>query len=258
LISRQFESARHLQNTLATWTVTNAAQAQDKQRAIEQMAQCETHGRKFVTWYVDLLNDEIKVEGKEHNVRPLAEFQEMLAATAGCILKHVILPEWQTETQSLIRCQDTSDKTKDSNTAASCLPPHVRAAEEFVVLPYLGFIQNILGRIRTIALSIVALFVAATLSVSCYPFDPLPVIGAVFLILFALVGASMVFAYSEMSKDATLSHIANTNPGELGLEFWVKIAAFGIGPLIGLLTTLFPSMTDFIVSFLQPGAQAFK
>jgi len=42
------------------------------------------------------------------------------------------------------------------------------------------------------------------------------------------------------------------------MEFWVKMAAFGIGPLIGLLTTLFPSMTDFVVSFLQPGAQAFK
>jgi hypothetical protein len=84
------------------------------------------------------------------------------------------------------------------------------------------------------------------------------VIGAAFLILFALVGVTMIFVYSEMSKDSTLSHIANTNPGELGMEFWVKMATLGIGPLIGLLTTLFPSMTDFVVSFLQPGAQAFK
>jgi hypothetical protein len=100
--------------------------------------------------------------------------------------------------------------------------------------------------------------VAATLAVSCYPFDPLPVIGAIFLILFLMVGATMVFVYAEMSRDATLSHITNTNPGELGLEFWMKIFTFGLGPLIGLLTTLFPSMTDFVVSFLQPGAQAFK
>ena len=222
------------------------------------MEQCEKQGRKFVTWYVDLLNDEVKDTDKEYNIRPLTEFQEMLAATAGCILKHVILPSWQTETESLIRCPDPNNKSKDSETEAVCLPAHVRAAEEFVVLPYLGFIQNILGRVRTIAFSIVSLFVAATLGVSCYPFDPLPVIGAVFLILFALVGATMIFVYSEMSRDSTLSHIANTNPGELGMEFWVKMATFGIGPLIGLLTTLFPSMTDFVVSFLQPGAQAFK
>jgi len=102
------------------------------------------------------------------------------------------------------------------------------------------------------------LFVVVTLSVSSYPFDPLPVIGAVFLVLFALVGVVVIVAYAEMSRDATLSRIADTNPGELGWEFWGKMAALGAGPLLGLLTTLFPSMTEFIVSFLQPGAQAIK
>ena len=257
LISRQFESARNLQNSLAAWTVRNPVEAQCKQIAVAQMTQCEMQGRKFATWYVDLLDDEIHDKGKEHNVKPLAEFQQMLAATAGCIMKNVILPEWQTETQSLISCRTPSPGNSGS-AADSGMPPHICAAEEFFVLPYLGFIQNTLGRVRTIAFSIASLFVAATIGVSCYPFDPLPVIGAVFLILFALVGATIIFTYGEMCRDATLSHIANTTPGELGMEFWVKMAAFGIGPLIGLLTTLFPSMTDFVVSFLQPGAQAFK
>jgi hypothetical protein len=256
LISRQFESARQLQNLLTSWTVTTAAQAQDKQIALDQLAQCDKQGRQFVTWYIDLLNDDVKDPDKEHNVKPLAEFQKMLAATAGCILKHIVLPEWQTETHSMIGAP-LPDKVPDAS-AGPDRPPHVRAAEEFFVLPYLGFIQNILGRVRTIAFSVVTLFVATTLGVSCYPFDPLPVIGAVFLILFALVGSSMIFVYAEMCRDATLSHIANTNPGELGIDFFVKMVTFGIGPLIGLLTTLFPSMTDFIVSFLQPGAQAFK
>jgi hypothetical protein len=61
-----------------------------------------------------------------------------------------------------------------------------------------------------------------------------------------------------MSRDATLSHITNTLPGRLGMDFWVRLAAFGIGPLIGLLTTLFPSITDFVFSWLEPGAQALK
>ena len=61
-----------------------------------------------------------------------------------------------------------------------------------------------------------------------------------------------------MHRDATLSHITNKTPGELGLESWTKLFAFGVGPLIGLLTTLFPSITDFVVSWLQPGAQAIK
>ena len=256
LISRQFESARHLQNALAAWTTTTPAEAQCRQIAIDQMTQCELQGRKFATWYVDLLDDDIQDPKKAHDITPLADFQRMLAATAGCVMKQVIVPAWQMESQSMIRCLDPSGKSNGET--AACLAPHIAAAEEFFVLPYLGFIQNTLGRVRTMAFSIVSLFVAATVGVSCYPFDPLPVIGAIFLILFAVTGATMIFAYAEMCRDTTLSHIANTNPGELGMEFWIKMAAFGLGPLLGLLTTLFPSMTDFIVSFLQPGAQAFK
>lgn len=256
LISRQFESAQQLHNALDAWTTATPEQAQSRKIAIEQMKQCETQGLDFATWYVDLLDDDVHDPSKDNDISRLADYQKMLAATAGCIMDQVIRPEWQTESESLIRCDDTADKS--GNTAASCLPLHIRAAEEFFVLPYLGFIQNTLGRVRTIAYSIGALFVATTLGVSCYPFDPLPVIGAVFLILFTLVGATLIFSYGEMCRDTTLSHIANTNPGELGAQFWIKLAAFGVGPLLGLLTTLFPSMTDFIVSFLQPGAQAIK
>jgi hypothetical protein len=61
----------------------------------------------------------------------------------------------------------------------------------------------------------------------------------VFLLLFALVGVTLLFAYAEMCRDATLSYIADTNPGKLGGEFWAKIAALGVGPLLGLVTTLF-------------------
>ena len=138
------------------------------------------------------------------------------------------------------------------------LPPYLSAAEEFFLLPYMGFIRNILGRVRTLGLAVVTLFIAVTLCVSSYPFDPLPVIGTVFLMLFALVGVVMIVTYAEMMRDATLSRMASTNPGELGWSFWVKMIGLGAGPLLALLTTLFPSMTDFIVSFLQPGAQAIK
>ncbi|HVO79008.1 MAG TPA: hypothetical protein VMT39_03250 [Candidatus Bathyarchaeia archaeon] len=258
LISRQFESLRNLQNALADWTVSNAAEGQRKQIAIDQVAQCDQRGRAFAAWYVDLLDDQCKRPGKEYDITPLTEFQESLAATAGCIVTQVVLPAWQTDTQSMLRSTGSGDKDADFAKLVDALPAHVRAAEEFFLLPYMGFIQNILGRVRTIGISIVVLFVAVTVGVSSYPFDPLPVIGAVFLILFALVGAVLIFSYAGMCRDATLSRIADTNPGELGWDFWVKMVALGTGPLLGLLTTLFPSMTDFVVSFLQPGAQAIK
>jgi hypothetical protein len=61
-----------------------------------------------------------------------------------------------------------------------------------------------------------------------------------------------------MFRDETLSHITNTTPGELGLQFWTKLLVFGIGPLFALLTTLFSSLTDFLVSWVQPDSQALR
>ena len=258
LISRQFESMRNLQNAVKAWTTADDLEKHRKHLVVEQLKQCDERGFTFATWYVDLFDDQQKVVDKAYNIGPLADFQATLAGTAGCVMENIILPAWQTDSHCMIRGANPKEKEAEFDKIVDELPPYVRAAEEFFLLPYAGFVQNTLGRIRNIGLSIVTMFIAATLSVSSYPFDPLPVIGAVFLVLFAIVGGCLIFAYAEMSRDVTLSRIANTNPGELGWEFWVKIATLGAGPLLGLLTTLFPSMTDFVVSFLQPGAQAIK
>jgi len=102
------------------------------------------------------------------------------------------------------------------------------------------------------------MFVATTLAVSSYPFDPLPSLGGMFLSVFVVCGTVLVMTFAQMHRDSTLSHIANTTPGELGAEFWIKMVTFGIGPLLGLLTTLFPSLTDLLTSWLQPGMEAVK
>jgi hypothetical protein len=68
----------------------------------------------------------------------------------------------------------------------------------------------------------------------------------------------VITVYAGMNRDAALSHITNTPPGELGGQFWLQLITFGIGPLVGLLTTLFPSITEFATSWLQPSVQALK
>jgi hypothetical protein len=69
----------------------------------------------------------------------------------------------------------------------------------------------------------------------------------------------IVKIYAEMHRDATLSRVTNTNPGELGTEFRFKIIGFGIAPVIGLLTRIFPGNTDFVFpSWLEPRISALK
>jgi hypothetical protein len=50
----------------------------------------------------------------------------------------------------------------------------------------------------------------------------------------------------------------NTKPGELEAEFWIKLVGFGIGPLIGWLTNIFPALADFLFSWLEPGLASLK
>ena len=254
VMSFQLESLRHLTNTTIEWTPDRESM-EAKTEVLSQMMKCQKKSTAFTKWYVSL-------PAELGDLTTLQEFQEALASTAGLLMKQILIPAWQKEKQSLIfdrsKSETKPEETGETDTAISLekMPPHVKAAEEFFVLPYLAFIQNILGRLRTIALGGLWLFVSATLAVSSYPFDPLNVLGGIFLGVFAVGGGLSVLVYSQMSRDATLSHITNTRPGELGGEFWTRLVGFGAGPLIGLLTTLFPSITDFVFSWLQPNVQA--
>jgi hypothetical protein len=211
-------------------------------------------GVKFAKWYS--INYDISRAG---DLSSFTKFQKSIASASGTLLAKLLVPAWRMEEGSLIvACEN--DETKE---AAPHHPPladdeHIRNAEEFVCLNYLGFIQNILGRLRTMTLTIMLLLIIATVATSTYPFDPQQALSAILIILFVIVGAVIVRVYADMHRDATLSHVTNTTPGELGTEFWFKIVGFGFAPLIGLLARIFPSMTDFIFSWLQPGISSLK
>ncbi|MGH9748107.1 MAG: hypothetical protein ACRD59_18580, partial [Candidatus Acidiferrales bacterium] len=258
LISRQLEALRHLGNQITQWQTANPA-APKQDELLKRIQECmDKKIPKLVEWYVSLNGEPVD------SVSALEGVQREFASIAALALSRILMPAWHTETGSLIFSRsDTKSKDKDSDGKSgpiitADIQAHVLAAEEFFVLPYVGFIQNILGRIRTIVLGSLCLFVATTLAVSSYPFDPLPMLGAIFLAVFVIIGSTMILIYAGMHRDATLSYITGSEPGELGGEFWRQLITFGIGPLLGLLTTLFPSITDFVVSFLQPSAQAIK
>lgn len=263
VISRQFESLRHLENCLEACTANtdSSPDPADRDQVEAQIKSCQKKNHEFVTWYVSATRI------PNANIAPLRRFQESIALTAACVLKHLLLPAWQKEKESLIfdRAHDfTGSKKKEEKDPKAALPSakgvpeYVLAAEEFFVLPYLGFIQNVMGRLRTIVLGSLFLFVATTLAVSSYPFDPLPVLGGIFLGVFAFAAGFIISVFAQMNRDATLSYITDTTPGELGGHFWVQLITFGFGPLLGLLTTLFPAITDFVGSWLQPSLQTLK
>lgn len=73
-----------------------------------------------------------------------------------------------------------------------------------------------------------------------------------------LIGTTVIYVYAQMERDKTLSYITNTAPGRLGTEFWIRSAAFLVGPVLGILATQFPAITESILGWLQPGLAAMK
>lgn len=131
--------------------------------------------------------------------------------------------------------------------------PVIATAEEFVCLHYVSYIQNILARMRTMVFSMIFLFVAICLAVSFYPFIPRTQVTLWMVVGLVFIGTVVIYVYAGMERDETLSYITNTEPGHLGTEFWIKTIGFLSGPILGILTTQFPSIADSILGWLQPG-----
>ena len=252
VISRQMECMNHTIATLQEFLETSDDPgARDSLAALLRMRRA---GMKFADWYsANYLNSSVG------DLTRFTEFQKRIAAASGTLLARALVPAWRLEEKSLL-VAPTKDESEET---APGVPPraedaHIGNAEEFVCLNYLGFIQNVLGRLRTMAMTIIVLFLATACAMSSYPFDPRQALSAVLAVLFVIGGVVIVKVYADMHRDATLSHVTNTKPGELGSEFWFKIVGFGFAPLIGLMTRIFPGITDFIFAWLQPGISSLK
>ena len=248
VISRQMECMNHTIATLQEFLQKSSDAGAES--ALTALMNMRDAGVTFAEWY-----SANYVNSLAGDLSSFRKFQESIAAASGTLLAKLLVPAWRTEKGSLVV---TFAKDQKDEAAPQAKDEHIQNAEEFVCLNYLGFVQNVLGRLRTMTVTVMVLLIVSTVATSTYPFDPQRALSAILIILFLIVGAVIVKVYADMHRDATLSHVTNTKPGELGTEFWFKIIGFGFAPLIGLMTRIFPSMTDFIFSWLQPGIASLK
>ena len=80
------------------------------------------------------------------------EFQDVskrVAAASGTLLTQLLVPAWRQEKESLLVTTAKDEKEEGAlHPPAQAEDEHIRNAEEFVCLNYLGFIQNVLGRLE--------------------------------------------------------------------------------------------------------------
>jgi hypothetical protein len=275
LFSRQMETLNHLRESLLQWQARRDA-GQDEPiyanpcpriqlpPSIPSVCACiralsgqEKKLFAFASWYSSYWNDDSKRYTPE-----LEQLQLWLACFAGNMTTRLLLPAWRQESGSVLL--DRLDKGEDGKEneekkdGTGVVPAHIRNAEELVCLVYMAFIQNILGRLRSLVLGMVWVFLSITIAIASYPFDPRPLLSSMVLGLFTVLALTVTIVYSQMHRDATLSRMTDTIPGELGVEFWMKLFGLGLGPALGVLAAVFPEFGGYLMSLLGPGLAALR
>ena len=136
--------------------------------------------------------------------------------------------------------------------------PTMRAIEHFLCLFYVNVIMIPLRRLQTLILAMAGVFVFVLLSYSSYPFESRESFHVLLISVFFALSLVVGVVYGQMYTDPLLSRITNTKPGELGLDFWVKLGTFVFIPLLSLISVQFPEVNNFLFSWLQPALQSVK
>jgi hypothetical protein len=191
------------------------------------------------------------------NDRDGREIREVISQCTEQILTDLILDEWTKETTSLDLFPGF--ERKGANGTLPLSDDEVLChAEEFICLVYVGYLQNLLACMRTMVLSILGVFAGLAFSLGFYPYTPRPAIAITLLMLLLVLASVVAAVYMGLSRDATLSRITNTEPGEIGLDFWFRFASFIGVPVVGLLVAEFPAITEFVTSWIVPSMNAAK
>ena len=132
------------------------------------------------------------------------------------------------------------------------------AKEEFVALLYLGYIRMVLLQIRNRILVASAMYVLLLWALTSYPFLNHHYILVGMISLLVVLAGSAVWIYSQMHRDDILSRTTETQSGSLDLDFFLKVSSIIGIPLLTLIATQFPEISNLVFSWLEPGLSSMK
>ena len=197
-------------------------------------------------------------------IRKFGTYQEISAQAAGCALD-LLAHDWDLKreegTPSRLEAVVPWATGDDVDAVCSKLEKEesdvqVRACERFVAMSYTSFVMVLLVRIRTLIMAIGGMYVLTLVAISQYPFEPKGALQLLLVALLAFVVAIVGLVFAQIHRDTVLSNLTDTKPGELGIDYFVRMATFVALPLFSLLASQFPSMNRFFYSWLQPAVEA--
>jgi hypothetical protein len=109
-----------------------------------------------------------------------------------------------------------------------------------------------------LAIIAAGMYVFLLLAVNSYPFEPKIALRSLAILMLVFVLGVVGYVYAQIHRSSILSLVTRTKPGELGLEFWLRIGGFAALPLLSLLVSQFPALNNALFSWLEPAVNALK
>lgn len=143
------------------------------------------------------------------------------------------------------------DPFSDEKRELEKLPEWLCLYERFLCLMYVGFIQAIIARLRSLAISLVSVFSLIALGIAVYPFQPIQPLFIAGAAIFGAISVIMFVVFSQMDKDPILARILQSDPNKLEWSFYSKYIDALTLPLLTLLSSLLPGGAGRLIDLLR-------
>lgn len=171
------------------------------------------------------------------------------------LLAEVLIPYWNTKRTGFVDATKSGTAEDSGKDEAPGEPEFILAAEELLVVRYVGLIRAVLVNLNYLMSFVTACFVLALVAWNSYPFQPHAFIDWCFTMLLFIIGIGFLTIFAQMHRNPILSRITDTRPNELGWQFFLRIGTFGAVPVLTWLAYQFPSIGGYIYRLVQPGLQ---
>ena len=131
-------------------------------------------------------------------------------------------------------------------------------AEDLVALRFYAYIRYVVSELRNLLFFMVIAFCLLFVALHTYAFRADRAIDWSFIALIAVLGGGVVLVLAQMERDALLSRLNDTKPGKLGVGFYLNLVKYGIVPVVTVLGSQVPGISNLLLRWVQPALQAFR
>jgi len=131
-------------------------------------------------------------------------------------------------------------------------------AEDLIAMRFYTYIRYVVSELRDLLFFIVLAFCLLFVALHTYAFRADHSIDSSFIVLFVVLSVGVGLVLAEMERDPLLSRLAGSKAGELNKGFYVQLLKYGIVPLLTIISSQVPSISNVLLRWVQPTLETLR